>query len=72
MTRSEAARSLGVSVDFFDQHVAHEVRSVRRGRKRLYPVEDLRRWLDESAERAEYGCVWVVATVGVILHGVLG
>ena len=38
LTKAEAAYALGVSVDFFEQHVMHELRIVRRGRRRLIPV----------------------------------
>lgn len=51
-SKSEAASILGVSVDFFDDHVAHELACVRRGRRRLYPLRELERWLDQAAERA--------------------
>jgi hypothetical protein len=40
---------LGVSIDFFDEHVAHELRVVRRGRRRLFPVRELERWLERAA-----------------------
>jgi hypothetical protein len=49
---AEAAATLGVSVDFFAEHIAPELRAVRRGRLRLYPVRELERWLDENASRA--------------------
>ena len=45
----EAAAALGVSRDYFDEHVAHEIRIGRRGRRKLVPVRELERWLDESA-----------------------
>ena len=45
----QAAAALGVSRDFFDQHVLPELRVVRRGRRRLVPVRELERWLDEQA-----------------------
>ncbi len=48
-SKEEAAGALGVSIDFFDQHVAPELRIVRRGRRRLIPVAELERWLDASA-----------------------
>lgn len=51
-SRVEAAASLGVSVDYFDRHIAHEVRAVRRGRRRLYPVRELERWLERAASLA--------------------
>jgi excisionase family DNA binding protein len=45
----EAAGALGVSRDFFDEHVLPELRVVRRGRKVLVPVAQIERWLEESA-----------------------
>lgn len=51
LTPSEAAASIGVSRDFFDDHVMHELRVVRRGRRKLIPVPELERWLDRSAAR---------------------
>jgi excisionase family DNA binding protein len=50
LTKAEAADALGVSVDFLEQHVIPELRVVRRGRRRLIPVLELERWIDESAE----------------------
>jgi excisionase family DNA binding protein len=47
----EAAKALGVSRDFLDEHVAPELRAVRSGRKKLYPVRELERWLAENASR---------------------
>lgn len=52
LTRPEAANALGVSTDFFDDHVAGELRCVRRGRHRLYPVTEITRWLESAADRA--------------------
>ena len=48
--KTEAAEALGVSVDFFDHHIAHELRAVRRGRRRLYPLAEINRWLEQAAE----------------------
>ncbi len=45
----EAAEALTVSRDFFDQHIRHELRVVRRGRKVLVPVRELERWLEDNA-----------------------
>lgn len=50
LTPAEAAAAIGVGPDFFDEHVAPELRVVRRGRKRLVPVRDLERWAAENAE----------------------
>ena len=49
LSPAEAASSLGVSRDFFDQHVLPELRVVRRGRRRLIAVRELNRWLDQHA-----------------------
>lgn len=49
LTRAEAARSLGVSVDWFERHVQPELRLVRRGQLVLVPVRELERWVDRSA-----------------------
>lgn len=51
LTPTEAACALGVSLDFLNEHVAHELRWVHRGRKRLVAVVELQRWLDEQGER---------------------
>jgi excisionase family DNA binding protein len=47
----EAAAALGVSRDYLDEHVAHELRWVRRGRRKFVAVTELERWLDSAAER---------------------
>jgi len=48
-SKVEASAALGVSVDFFEQHVMPELRIVRRGRGRLIPLAELERWLSENA-----------------------
>lgn len=45
----EAAESLGVSLDFFREHIAPELKLIRKGRVRLVPVVELDRWIEESA-----------------------
>lgn len=50
LTQQEACASLGCSEEFFVEHVRPHLRVVRRGRKRLFPVDELRRALDEMAE----------------------
>jgi Helix-turn-helix domain len=45
----EAAAALGISPKFLTEHIRHELRLVRRGRKVLVPVRELERWLAESA-----------------------
>jgi excisionase family DNA binding protein len=52
LTKGEAAVCLGVSVDFFEQHVMPAIRIVRCGRRRLIPLRELEQWLDDEARRA--------------------
>jgi hypothetical protein len=47
-----ACRMLGVSWDFWHEHIAPDVRIVRKGRRKLVPVAELERWLDENAVAA--------------------
>lgn len=51
LTPPEAAESLGVSHDFFREHIDPELRWIRRGRKRLVPVSELQAWAERSAGR---------------------
>lgn len=41
LTKQEAAAAIGVSLDFFEQHVQPELAVVRQGRKVLVPVAEL-------------------------------
>jgi hypothetical protein len=50
VNKTRAAAMLGVSVDFFDDHIAPEVKSVRRGGRRLFAVAELEAWLERNAE----------------------
>ncbi len=52
LTKAQAAEALGVSMDFFEDHIMLELRIVRRGRRRLIPMTELTRWLETNAERA--------------------
>jgi excisionase family DNA binding protein len=52
LTRTEAAASLGVSEDYFDQHVAPTLPMCRLGRRCLVPVAALEKWLAQNATRA--------------------
>lgn len=47
----EACESIGVGWDFWAEHVAPELRIVRRGRRKLIAVAELERWLDANGER---------------------
>jgi hypothetical protein len=49
LQRVWAARWLGVSPEFFDEHVRPHLRCVYVGSLRLWPVTELQRWLDENA-----------------------
>jgi excisionase family DNA binding protein len=51
LSPDEAAETLGVSRTFLDEHVAGELRWVRRGRRKFVSVRELERWLDEAGER---------------------
>lgn len=52
LSPEEAARVLGVSRDYFDEHILPELRIIRRGRRILIPLTELERWLDRSAANA--------------------
>jgi excisionase family DNA binding protein len=49
LSMDEAAEALSVSRDFLDQHIRHELRLIRRGRKVLVSIRELERWLEQSA-----------------------
>jgi hypothetical protein len=51
LSPAEAARAIGVSRDFFDEHIGPELRIVRRGRRRIVPLRELERWLEANAAR---------------------
>lgn len=51
LTASEAPAALGVSHDFFEEHIGPDLRWVRRGRKKLVSVREVERWLDENSAR---------------------
>lgn len=46
----EAAAALGVSDDFYREHIAGDLRIVRRGKLRLVAVTEPQRWLEDNAE----------------------
>jgi hypothetical protein len=51
LSKAEAAEALGLSTDSFERHVQDELRCVYVGRRRLYPVGELQRWLERQAVR---------------------
>jgi excisionase family DNA binding protein len=55
LSQDEAAALLGVSRDYFDEHVIVELRIVRRGRRILVAIAELERWLERSSTRARNG-----------------
>ena len=55
LTRQEAAASLGLSIDSFERYCQGELRCIRRGRLRLYPLGELERWVEQNAERTLEG-----------------
>jgi hypothetical protein len=46
-----ACAALGVSWDTWHEQIEPDVRIVRLGRRKLVPVTELQRWLDEHAEK---------------------
>jgi hypothetical protein len=51
LTPARAAAALDMSEDYFRDHVAPELRWIRRGRKRVVAVTELERWLESNASR---------------------
>ena len=52
LTVARAAAALDMSEDYFREHVAPDLRWIRRGRKRVVAVAELERWLESNASRA--------------------
>jgi hypothetical protein len=52
LSPDEAAAALGVSRDYLDEHIVHELRWIRRGRRKFVAVKELEGWLEAAAERA--------------------
>jgi hypothetical protein len=50
--RHQAAAYLAISTPHFELHVAHHVGAVLIGRRRLYDVRALDRWLDAKCEKS--------------------
>jgi hypothetical protein len=49
VSKADAAEMLSISLDSFERIVMGEVRVVRVGRRVLFTVVDLERWVDEHA-----------------------
>jgi excisionase family DNA binding protein len=54
LSPGEAADVLGVSRDYFDEHILPELRIIRRGRRILIPLAEIERWLERSAASATF------------------
>lgn len=52
LPKPAAAEALGMSVDSFERYVQTDLRCIRRGSMRLFPVKELERWADENAEQS--------------------
>lgn len=50
LTQQEACAALGCSEEFFVEYIRPNLRVLRRGRKRLFPVDELRRAVDSLAD----------------------
>jgi hypothetical protein len=50
LTVEKACAALGIGYDFWRDHVEHEIRIVRRGKRKIVPVSELQKWLDKNAE----------------------
>jgi predicted DNA-binding transcriptional regulator AlpA len=51
LRREEAAEALGVSTDTFDHVIRPELAAVHIGRRRVWRVAELERWLVENEKR---------------------
>jgi hypothetical protein len=49
---SEAAGALGVSPDYFDQHIRADLKLIRRGRLVLVSMRELERWASSNEAQA--------------------
>ena len=50
LSKPEAAAALGMSLNSFERHVQPELRVIRRGQLRLFPIRELERWLEANAD----------------------
>jgi hypothetical protein len=48
---AEAAEALGVSPDYFDEHIRQDLKLIRRGRLVLVSVAELERWVCANEAR---------------------
>jgi hypothetical protein len=52
---SEAAAALGVSDEFFDEHIRSEVKLIRKGRYTFVAVSELQHWAEANGARTLRG-----------------
>jgi hypothetical protein len=55
LRRAQAAASLGVSIELFDEHVRPHVTAARIGTVDTYPVSELQRYLDQRLRDGHEG-----------------
>lgn len=48
---TEACEALGISHAYWQEHVAGEIKIVRRGRRKMVAIVELQAWLDANGER---------------------
>jgi hypothetical protein len=51
LTRTEAARALGISLRHFQRHVQPHLACIYSGQLRLYPVTEIERWVRQESSR---------------------
>jgi len=49
LNQADAAKALGISEEAFVEHVRPHVKRVDMGRRMLFPVTELQRWLEKNA-----------------------
>lgn len=49
LTRTEAAEAIGISLDSFERHVQPSLRCNYIGSRRVYEIEEIKKWLAENA-----------------------
>lgn len=50
----EAAESIGVSRDWFDDYVKPEIETVDRGRVVLVPLDEIKSWIARNKTRIDF------------------
>ena len=51
LNRKQAAAALGVSLNTFERHIQPDLKVIRVGRLRLFPLRELERWVELNAAR---------------------